>query len=468
MTINHLPDEVLLEIFDYYRQSFDPYYHLWNENYAWLNLMHVCRKWRGVMVASSSRLDLGVIVGPQKSDHIKTLLSGPLPILFEYMNMDGQMMTGSALWRMRATLEHHHDRVREINFGGSSANFDKFFKATSKRAFPMLESLVLWGTRQKVPDTFLGGPDLSDLRLRRLNLSGFSLESTSQLLSFATSLTDLSLNIDTAVNPSPEVFLLAFLQGMRHLRSLNLGVLPCEFSLQSRLSTSGDIVPVSKLTHFRYSGHSVFFNAFLARLSTPSLQDINIRLIDRTSPPPIVHLPQVLNVIEEHYHVAEVTILGQEFRLLLLTESEYIRHCKPRFELTLPIKCFPLPIMQVSGALSTRLSTVKELRFVLMDEFHWTGNVSWGDFYHLLPSVKVLRMECPSVYCIMRMLDANDHGEPGDLVFLPDLEEIELGNKYELRLKSQLAVFEPFVSALARQRAGRPVKVMFSPRLEQS
>jgi hypothetical protein len=66
------------------------------------------------------------------------------------------------------------------------------------------------------------------------------------------------------------------------------------------------------------------------------------------------------------------------------------------------------------------------------------------------------------------MLDADDHGEPGDLVFLPALEEIELGNKYESQLKSQLAAFELFVST--RQRAGRPdrgpVKVMFSPQLD--
>ena len=455
MTINHLPDEILLEIFDYYRQSFDPYDHHWRENYAWLNLTHACRKWRGVMVASSSRLDLGVTVGPQKPDHVKTILSGPLPIFFDYRSMYGDM-TGRAIWRMRAALEHHHDRVREIAFGGASTNFDKFFKATSKRAFPMLESLILCGWKPEVPDTFLGGPDLSDLHLRRLKLSGFSLETISRLLSSATSLTDLSLDINT-VSPSPEASLLAFLQGMRHLRSLNLSILLCPLDSQSPLSTSGDIVLISQLTHFRYVGHSIFFNAFLARLSTPSLQDVNIRFIDWTWPPPIVYLPQTINVIEEHYHVAEVAFLGLEFRLLLLTASEYIRHCKPRFELSLSLEYFPRSIMQVSGALSTRLTTVEELRIVFGNECYWIGNVPWHNFYQQFPSVKVLRMEGAYAYCIARTLN-QDHGEPGDLVLLPALEEIKLGNE------SQLVAFGSFVTT--RQQAGRPVKVILSPQLD--
>jgi len=41
LNINHFPDEVLLEIFDSYRQSIDPYDHHWRKKYVWRALAHV-------------------------------------------------------------------------------------------------------------------------------------------------------------------------------------------------------------------------------------------------------------------------------------------------------------------------------------------------------------------------------------------------------------------------------------------
>ena len=98
----------------------------------WLDLAHVCRRWRAVIFASSSRLDLKITVGPKKPGHIETILrlSSPLPIFIEYKYLFGDI-TGSALWRMRAALRHRGDRVRGISFEGSNAGFKKFFRATT-------------------------------------------------------------------------------------------------------------------------------------------------------------------------------------------------------------------------------------------------------------------------------------------------------------------------------------------------
>jgi hypothetical protein len=128
LTINHLPDELLLVIFDSYRQGIDSYDHQWRRKYVWFNLTHVCRKWCAVMFASSSRLDL-ITVGPKKPGHIKTILSGHLPILIDYKCMH-EDLTGSALWRMRATFRHH-DRVRKITFAGTGTWIDEFIRATN-------------------------------------------------------------------------------------------------------------------------------------------------------------------------------------------------------------------------------------------------------------------------------------------------------------------------------------------------
>ena len=79
----------------------------------WFNLTHVCRRWRAVIFASLSRLDLGITVGPIKPDNIETILSSQLPILINYKCMY-QDMSSSALWRMRAALKQR-DCVRGIS-----------------------------------------------------------------------------------------------------------------------------------------------------------------------------------------------------------------------------------------------------------------------------------------------------------------------------------------------------------------
>jgi hypothetical protein len=458
LTINHLADEVLLEIFDSYRRGIDPY-DQWREKYVWFNLTHVCRKWRAIMFASPSRLDLGIIVGPDKPGHIKTTLSGPLPIIVDYkcMNKD---ITGSALWRMRTALRHH-DRVREIAFAGTRANFEKFFKETNC-AFPVLESLFLqfeYGEESKLPDTFLGGPDLSHLHLRRLKLTDIPLASVSRLLLSTAALTDLSLHIDT-VGPSQEASFLACFRGMHCLRSLRLRIYFDFLESPSQPSTPKDIVPLSKLTQFLYYGHTVFLEALVAGLSAPSLQDVDFGFLVRIRPL-IVHLPRFINEIEEHYHAIHVHVTHEdELRFSLLTQSEYISRCKPHFNLRSSKVTTDL-LTRMSCALSTKLTFVKELRVIIdkIDVPENSHSIPWRRFYERVPSVKALRTEGVNNYSVARTL-LQDHGEPDDLAFLPALEEIDLGKRPLYRSERQIAAFQPFVSA--RQQAGRPVKVFFS------
>jgi hypothetical protein len=257
LTINRLPDEVLLEIIDSYRQNLkifhryrlknDQYGDQWRKKYAWFNLAHVCRRWRSVVFASSSRLDLNIVVGPEKPSHIKTILSGHLPILIDYLCLDLPDNTDSALWCMRAALRHR-DRVREISLRGWDVIFGKIIRATNYY-FPALESLVLrfpYSNKPDIPATFLRGPDRFDLPLRRLRLDGAHLASVSELLLSATALTDLTLTFaNTAVFDSPQgSFLLGCLQGMQSLRSLHLTFPRNSRDSQSQNSTPKEIVPL--------------------------------------------------------------------------------------------------------------------------------------------------------------------------------------------------------------------------------
>jgi len=143
------------------------------------------------------------------------------------------------------------------------------------------ESLVLYfeaGFDLKHPGTFLRGPKLPDLHLRRLNVGYALLASLSGFLSSAMALTDLSLEIDTVFGPLPETSFLACLQGTPRLHSPNpTWALPkCESSkpigspLQS--STPEYIASFSNLTYFRRVDHPVSFSALLAGFSAPPLE----------------------------------------------------------------------------------------------------------------------------------------------------------------------------------------------------
>ena len=144
-----------------------------------VNLTHICRRWHAAIFASSSRLNLGIFVRPEKLADIKKILSGSLrslPILVDYRSTRGDIeswnsSTDNTLCRLRAALRQH-DRVREIFFGGTCADFMELFKATNF-SFPVLESLSLrftYKTNVEFPATFLRGKNQSDLHLRRLRL----------------------------------------------------------------------------------------------------------------------------------------------------------------------------------------------------------------------------------------------------------------------------------------------------------
>jgi hypothetical protein len=314
------------------------------------------------------------------------------------------------------------------------------------------------GNEAKIPDTFLRGPDQSVLHLRRLKLHEVSLTSTSGFLLSTTALTELSLRIDTAFGSSAETSLLACLQGMPCLGHLDLSILSNPL-LPPSWPTPKDIVPLSKLIYFRYVGYSIFLDALVAGLSAPSLLDVQIDYHVKISPR-FVHLSRFINDIEEHYHAAHVSF--KELFLSLLTQSEYISHCNPRFKLGSTSSRSTKSIIQMSGALSTMLTSVEELRVTFDDHARNSMyKIPWRMFLQQFPNLKALRTEGTKNYRIARSLLQN-HEEPvDDPTFLPSLEEIKIDKVDESRCGLELAAFQRFVSA--RQQAGRPVKLLFGP-----
>ncbi|KAI0250878.1 hypothetical protein BJV78DRAFT_1154823 [Lactifluus subvellereus] len=298
VTIQNLPAEVLLEIFDSYRQHFkhSPGYEKdWNRKGGWFMLAHVCHQWRHIVLVSSSRLDLRLFLTVDTPMKAVLKRLPPLPIVVHYNN---GARTAKDMDRMITAIQCR-DRVRGITFQGKGARLAKFFRVM-KGFLPRLESLKLSheaGLPLVLPTTFLRG---SAPNLRLLKLKPVSLSSLSQLLSSATGLIDLSLELKTNSGPLPTTSLLVYLQGMPSLRRLQL-YFPSYFRSINDLGPStktDNIVALSNLTSFHYSGRGVFFEALIAGLATPSLQECHAVITDYT-PALASHLSRFINDVEK-------------------------------------------------------------------------------------------------------------------------------------------------------------------------
>jgi hypothetical protein len=78
--IDVLPNDVLLEIFDFYL-TMDPLYAAATEIEPWRSLVHVCRRWRGLIFESPRRLNLQLLCTPVTSTRDKLDTWPALPLI---------------------------------------------------------------------------------------------------------------------------------------------------------------------------------------------------------------------------------------------------------------------------------------------------------------------------------------------------------------------------------------------------
>src|SRR5260370_34183999 len=158
-TINVLPGDVLLEIFDFYVDE------SWrNRPEPWHLLVHVCRSWRNLILASPRHLNLRLFCTPRTPVRTTLGVWPPFPIV-----LDAGFHTESGEDNIMATLEHT-DRVCQIGLWKISSSLWGEVLPASQEPFPTLTDLDLGFTDELasvVPDSFLRG---SAPRLRRLFL----------------------------------------------------------------------------------------------------------------------------------------------------------------------------------------------------------------------------------------------------------------------------------------------------------
>jgi hypothetical protein len=267
--INVLPDEVLLEIFDFW---VDEDALIKEDIEAWQSLVHVCRRWRSVVFGSPRRLNLRLYCDPRTP--VKDILDvwPPLPLVIR----GSIIMIGDYVDNLITILELR-DRVCQMGLYDVELPLEDVMEAMLE-PFPGLTDLVLESivTATVLPDSFLGG---SAPRLRKLHLHGIPFPGLPKLLLSATHLVDLQIyNIPDSGYFSPEALVTA-LSSLTSLRLLTLEFRSFPNQASRRPPPTRSLLPV--LNSLRFEGVSEYLDDLVARIDAPRLNNLVIIFFDQ-------------------------------------------------------------------------------------------------------------------------------------------------------------------------------------------
>ncbi|KAI9510208.1 hypothetical protein F5148DRAFT_623765 [Russula earlei] len=269
VTINTLPDDVLVDIFHFYVNG-------WRiRTNVWYTLVHVCQRWRYVVFASPRHLNLQLRYGGERPMSEMLDIWSVLPVVI------GPAIYSSSIWgNITAFLDsEHYHRICEIHLYCIPTSHWEIFAAAMEKPFPELTSLHIWvegDTATSVPDPFLGG---SAPLLQYLWLESCSFPGIPKLLSTSHHLCCLTLlDIPDSGYFSPQALVTA-LSVTSRLESLDLSF----HSHRSRPDPASRLPPpltrsvLPALYHLMFRGVHEYLEDLLAQIEAPLLGHLNVK-----------------------------------------------------------------------------------------------------------------------------------------------------------------------------------------------
>jgi hypothetical protein len=277
-----LPDDVLHEIFEFYAKMYSPYGKK-TEIEAWQTLIHVCRRWRSLVLGSPRRLNLHLCCTPETRARDTLDIWPTLPLI-----VMGNIALSSGTDNIVAALGQNN-RVCRVDLLGLAGRQSEEVLAAMQVPFPKLTHLRLrsYGeTPPVIPDSFSGG---SAPCLQYFELSAILFPGLPKLLLSANHLVDLRLlktHHSGYISPEAMVNLLSVLT--------SLVTLYLEFlSSRSRPNLTSRSLPPPKrsilpaLSSFGFYGVTEYLDEFVTFIDAPQLKTFNIhflRQIDFNTP----------------------------------------------------------------------------------------------------------------------------------------------------------------------------------------
>ena len=276
VSIDVLPDDVLLHIFDTYRhENLKLVPHLW----AWKSLIHVCRRWRRVVFGSPRRLDLRLLCRYQTRSRDMLDIWPALPLIIHGNMYHSVVYSARSVDNIVAALECT-DRVCFIKLRLHTASVWEIHLAAMQQPFPKLTHLYLdWideiDQATVVPDSFLGG---SAPRLESLKLYGVPFPGMPKLLLSTTHLVHLLLSDiphSGYISPEAMVAALSTLTSLEYLTLTFESPESCPDLETRRLPPSArSVLPV--LRFFQFKGVTEYLEDLVTDFDAPQLNTLNI------------------------------------------------------------------------------------------------------------------------------------------------------------------------------------------------
>jgi hypothetical protein len=282
-----LPDDVLLDIFDFCKKNRD----ILRSGWKWHLLVHVCPRWRQIVFASRHRLNLQILcTSGTPAVRANLRIWPPFPIIIDYRYSWSLIMPNDEDNVIAALDREHLDRICSIRLYVTHLQLGKL-NMVMKEPFPALECLEISSEDGNTPvlsGGFLGG---SAPRLLEVTLSGIPYPALPSLLLSASNLVELRLHrIPPTGYISPE----AMVTSLAALPKLKIFII--KFQLATPRPDPHPIHPpaitrtvLPALTSFQFRGSSGYLEDLTSRIDTPYLKQILIEFLNQLADVQVTH-----------------------------------------------------------------------------------------------------------------------------------------------------------------------------------
>ncbi|KAH9958437.1 hypothetical protein BC827DRAFT_1219516 [Russula dissimulans] len=446
----------------------------WNYERWWYKLVHVCRRWRFLILSSASHLGLSLLCNRHTPVADMLAHSPPLPLVVHYFRRRYWLLADEVdvnededKHELLLALQHRN-RVRGIRLCGPAQGLQKFINALDSD-FPMLEHLyispsVRRNTALILPRTF----QASYLRHLILHKFAFPILPTAT----AAALVTLSLkDILPYLSPNDMVQQLSL---MLHLETLSIAF-PTRIPIANP-DVMEQLLPTPITTHaalpnlrrFQFTGTCAYLEELLPQITTLHLEELSITFFDQ----PTISPPHLLQFImrTEDLRFGKAMISFSDLGVQI-SASPQVGARVYNFDVKVLDQQFDRQMAkaaQISNVLSTILSEVVDLTLSVdssglrtSPEWHPEDDEAsddvlplWCELLRPFRKVRTLVVEDDFSWDLSRCLQSADEESPMEL--LPELEKLDLPNYWH-----SARLFASFLSG--RQHAGYPV-VLWSER----
>jgi len=288
VTIQSLPNEILLYIFSFHRLLSGTNDRPPSVAWRWHTLTHVCQRWRHLIFTSLRHLGARLVI-PRDSFETPSDSWPALPLSIWY-NLEDRISSEQRA-DVAAAFEHS-DRIREISLPITMSH--PFWRQSlNNKSFLELEHLALSGLFHflptALPHELLGGSN-GPRRLRHIVLNDLFLPTLPQLLLSNRDLVFLHLGYYTLTcngGISPEVLSTA-LSATTQLEYLYIDCLPAHTESYPELISANSpllnpvfplnlgLIVLPALTYFHFGGFIDYMENLVSRIHAPHLETLDV------------------------------------------------------------------------------------------------------------------------------------------------------------------------------------------------